>query len=161
VPLRLDLLRHGDAVPAGTGDDAARTLSDRGRKAVAWLAQEFVRRRWKPTLVFTSPLRRARETASILIEATAPGLTCEVLDELLPEHEPEELVEALRAYDPRGHVVLVGHQPLLGRLASHLTGDADSEFRLPAAGLLSLACAHPLGTGCAALELELYPDGVT
>jgi phosphohistidine phosphatase len=154
----LDLLRHGEAVPVGTGDDAGRALSDRGRKTIARLAEEFGRRGWKPRMIFTSPLQRARETASIVIEAAAPDLTYEVLEELSPEGEPEDLVEALLSHRIHDHVMLVGHQPLLGRLATHLTG--KTEFRLPAGGLLRLACTEPLGTACASLELELEAGGV-
>jgi phosphohistidine phosphatase len=158
VPLRLDLVRHGEAMPAGPAGDAARPLSDRGRQAIARLAQEYARRGWRPGGVWSSPLARARETASLLVERAAPGLAAKVLGELAPETEPEALAEALRARAVAGHVVLVGHQPLLGRLAGHLAGAPD--HRLSPAGLVALACAEPLRGGCARIELEIRPDQI-
>lgn len=155
MPLRLDLLRHGEAVAAGEGGDAARRLSDAGREAVAWVAAEFVRRGWRPTVLFSSPLRRAVETASILAGALGPGVVVDTLEQLEPERDPEEVVAALTARGVSGHVVLIGHQPLLGWLADHLAG--RKERGVPTAGLLCFEFEGGVERGAAKPLWELRP----
>ena len=56
VPLVLDLLRHGDALPADSGGDAARRLSPRGIAALERLARHLATLDWHPTRAFVSPL---------------------------------------------------------------------------------------------------------
>ena len=49
----------------------------------------------------------------------------EELNELLAETEPSDALAALQAVNAaNGHVLLVTHQPLAGRLAALLTGEA-------------------------------------
>lgn len=124
VPFLLDVLRHGAAEPAGPRGDAARALSPAGRRAVADLAASLVREGWRPDRIFSSPLLRALETAEIMRGAIPGAPEIEKLDELLAETEPPEVLEALQAHAVSGgHVLLVTHQPLAGRLSALLTGD--------------------------------------
>lgn len=155
VPLRLDLLRHGDALPAGTGGDAARRLSDVGREAVAWIASEFHRRQWRPSAIYSSPLTRALESASILDANLGPGLFHGTLPELLPEGDPESVTEMLASRGLSGHAVLVGHQPLVGMLADFWTFRRDRG--VPTAGLLCFEFAGRIERGGATLLDELRP----
>jgi phosphohistidine phosphatase len=148
----LDLLRHGEALPAGEGGDGARALSETGRSAVARVADEYLRRGWRPDRVCSSPLRRARQSAEILIARLAAPLESEVWDGLMPDRTPEDLTADLEGRELGGHVVLVGHQPLLGQLASYLTGGPSRP--LPTAGLLVLRATGRLGRQSAWLELE-------
>jgi len=158
VPFRLDLLRHGDALGAIDGSDAERQLSDAGRDAIARVADEYLRRDWHPERVYTSPLRRARQSAAILTHRIKPPADYEILDALLPEEPPEGVVAHLSSVGLPEHVVLVGHQPLLGRLAAHLT--KGKEPSVPTAGLLVLRFAGPIAAGGAALELQWRPERV-
>ena len=155
MPLRLDLLRHGDALPAGGDGDAARRLSSAGREAVAWIASEYLRRDWRPSAIYSSPLIRAIESASILASALGPSLIRDTLDELTPDGEPEDVAAALAARSPGEHVVLVGHQPLIGRLADFWTVRRDRG--VPTAGLLCLEFIEPLEPAAATLLCELRP----
>jgi phosphohistidine phosphatase len=132
VPLRLDLIRHGDAVPAGSAGDASRALSAAGRRDVTHLAEEYVRRKWRPARVFVSPLLRAQETARILLDHLGGEIELETLDELDPSYDGSELIAALRAGATVDYVVAIGHQPSLGHLAEALTGE---EVAFPPAGM--------------------------
>ena len=79
--------------------------------------------------MFASPLRRAQDTARLLLARVAPGLTFETLPELDPDGDPGAVVPALRARDAlRGDLLMVGHQPLLGMLAGHLIHDTEPRF---------------------------------
>jgi phosphohistidine phosphatase len=152
VPLRLDLLRHGEAPPATEGGDSARPLSETGRDTIARVGDVFARRGWRPDRVYASPLKRARETAAILIARACPGIEPEILDELTPERDPEEVTAALIARRAEGHVVLVAHQPLLGRLAAHLAG---GDRGLAPGGLVSIEIEGAPGRRSGAVTLEL------
>ena len=122
MPLILDLVRHGEALatqPGGT--DADRPLSPEGREATAQLVARLKRERFLPSLILSSPLLRARQTAALLSEAA--GMDFGIAPELVPEAELAGVVAALAQHGVRdGHVVLVTHLPLVRHLACHLIG---------------------------------------
>jgi phosphohistidine phosphatase len=152
--LLLDLVRHGEALPSGEGGDAARRLSPAGRATITRLAERLRREGWKPTALWASPLARAQETAAILV-AASPGLPIGTLEALIPDGEPDVLAEELRRRATAGHVVLVGHQPLMGRLSAWLTGGRESAFS--AGSLVRVEIAATLHRGCASVVLEIPP----
>lgn len=128
MPLVIDLLRHGDALPASDGGDAARRLSPRGERDLERLGLHLAGLKWRPDRAFTSPLLRARDSGRIVLRHAAPDLAADVLEALDPDAEPGEVLLALRDLGPlEGHLLLVGHQPLLGELARSLTG-AEAGF---------------------------------
>jgi phosphohistidine phosphatase len=125
VPLLLDVLRHGEAEPAGSRGDSARELSSAGRRAITELTQGLAREAWRPDRIFSSPLARARQTAQIVRAGIPDAPEIEELYELLAETDPSDTLAALQAMNVvTGHVLLVTHQPLAGRLAALLTGEA-------------------------------------
>jgi len=129
VPLVLDLLRHGDSLPAADGGDEFRRLSPRGERDLERLALHLARLGWRPDRAYTSPLARARDSARIVLYPAAPELVPTVMDALRPDGEPAEVVDALvETGSIDGHVLLVGHQPLLGALAGSLTGGETPGF---------------------------------
>jgi phosphohistidine phosphatase len=145
VPLLLDVLRHGEAEAVGPGGDASRALSPAGRRAMKELAAGLVKEGWRPGRIFSSPLLRARQTAEIVRDGASGAPEIDELDELLAEGEPAEVLAALRARDAvRGHVLLVTHQPLAGRLSGLLTGE---EPGFSPGTLVRIECATGLGPG--------------
>jgi len=156
VPLVLDLLRHGEAAAAGAGGDAERPLTERGRDTIRAQAQRLKREGWRPGRIFASPLPRALESAAIVLQTAGVALEVEPLPELLPDHEPSQLLDALAAHGAEhGHVVLVGHQPLLGRLASRLAGQ---EPELPTGGLIRIECPRGASAGAGRIVYVLKPE---
>jgi len=104
-------------------------LSAHGERVIADLAADLAAAGWRPARVFASPLRRAQDTARLLIARVAPGLALETLPELDPDGDAGAIVPALRARDAlRGALLVIGHQPLLGVLAGQLTNDAEPRF---------------------------------
>jgi phosphohistidine phosphatase SixA len=84
---------------------------------------------WRPARAFASPLRRAQDTARILLAAVAPGLGVETLAELDPDGGPGAVLPALRERNAlHSDLLLVGHQPLLGLLASRLIDEVEPRF---------------------------------
>lgn len=115
--MRVFLVRHAHSDP-GDPDDL-RPLSPRGQGEASALAQQLAEHPTPPLLVVSSPLRRARETAEAIADATSAELR---VDERLAPGATLELVrEALD--DVEGPVATVGHQPDCSEIAIALTGD--------------------------------------
>lgn len=129
MPLVLDLLRHGAALPAFQGGDESRRLSPRGRADLERLAAHLAGMGWRPDRAFASPLVRAQESAAIALGGLTPPPPVERMSALRPDTEPMEVLQALAGeHATRGHVLLVGHQPLLGLLGGTLTGGSEIGF---------------------------------
>jgi phosphohistidine phosphatase len=144
MPCTLVLLRHGIAAEAKPGaPDAERALTEEGARKTTNAAIGLGQLDVAPDVVLTSPLRRAEETARIACSVLAPRLSPEIYLPLGPGHDPREVVDGLRAYRDAEQILLVGHQPDLGELASHLLTGATSLVPLPfkKAGAAAIALA--------------------
>jgi phosphohistidine phosphatase len=128
--VRLFLIRHAEAAPGEP--DELRPLTQGGREAARELGQRLAADDVRPDAVLTSPLLRARETATELGRAlTAP---VEPDERLAPGATADAVLQAVRG---RGDtVVVVGHQPDCGRIAAALSGGPEPQF--PAAGTFEL-----------------------
>ncbi|MEW5974999.1 MAG: phosphohistidine phosphatase SixA [Acidobacteriota bacterium] len=121
--MRVFLLRHGIAEPAGAQNqyqDALRALTAEGISKMAKASQGLKRMGVNFDLVASSPLVRARQTAEIVADALRIEESLEIWEELLPEASAESVLEKLGAFRQRRQVLLVGHQPSMGFLASRL-----------------------------------------
>jgi phosphohistidine phosphatase SixA len=155
VPLVLDLLRHGEALADAGGGDASRRLSPAGERALERLAAHLAGQGWRPTRAFTSPLVRARESARIVLARTEPGLQAEVMQALRPDGEPAEVANALAEQGAiEGHVLLIGHQPLLGELGRHLAGGRAPALAPGDLVRIEFTGAFGRGTGTALWKLD-------
>ncbi len=129
--MRLCLLRHAEAHPAVPGQpDAERSLTEVGQQVARQMGEALRRIRLAPGAIYTSPYRRAVQTAQAVAEALGVPV---VEDRLLALGcGPAELEMLIQAYAPGETVLVVGHQPDFGELVRWLTGAA---VRLPAGGL--------------------------
>lgn len=117
----LILVRHGKAEPHGTRADYDRALTEEGIAEIRQMAPALAKKvEGKETVLITSPLVRARETAEILADAlgcpmeiddwVAEGIFSEVL---ATKERPEEVV------------ILVGHNPTFDEWHEQLTYERD------------------------------------
>lgn len=139
----LYLLRHGIAADATAEmSDADRPLTAGGARKMQRIARGLKRAGFRPDLILTSPLRRTQETAALL-GAVDPSLAIEVYEPLAPGHSAASVLDGLRAYRDKSRIVLVGHQPDLGELASHLLTGSVSRAPLPfkKGGMAAIAVA--------------------
>jgi phosphohistidine phosphatase len=120
------LVRHAIAADASADTpDSDRALTAEGTRKMTRAAIGLKHLGIVPDVVLSSPLRRAQETAAVLVARLASGLAVEIYQPLAPGTAPAELVRGLRPYRTVRHLMLVGHQPDLGELASYLlTGSA-------------------------------------
>jgi phosphohistidine phosphatase len=156
MAVTLDLLRHGLALPAGAAGDRQRDLSPAGVRGFESLLAHLAREAWRPDRIFSSTYARARQSAGIVAGAVAPPVVVELLRALEPEREPSDVLEALtRLGITSGHVLLVGHQPLLGLLAHRLTG---FEKGFSPGMLVRVHCPQGLGRANGRILLTLEPE---
>jgi phosphohistidine phosphatase len=124
------LTRHGEAVNDLV--DPSRPLTAAGREAVSHVARLALAKAVQISVIYHSGILRAAQTAEILATHLVPGEGIKVLSGLKPDDDPEIAAAELSAAS--SPVMLVGHLPHLGRLASllsHGAGGNDLEF-LPA-----------------------------
>lgn len=123
MALTLCLLRHGRA----TGQAPDAVLVPEGEAYVRALGRRLAAEGFAPVRTYSSPYRRARDTAAIVLSEVAPGTAAQHLIALTPEHDPQDTLDVLRALElPAGRVLLVAHLPLLGLLVQALTDEIES-----------------------------------
>jgi phosphohistidine phosphatase len=140
------LVRHGHAVDDAPGlGDAGRWLSARGRKVTRRVARWLAKgKKWRPALIWTSPLVRAAQTAEILAARTRYKGEVRALAELSPGRDPGDLLKLLADERSPGPLALVGHEPSLSILATALVGDLGWDgFRK--SGVLAVSWAEGRG----------------
>ena len=121
--MNLYLLRHGIATAAdalGVIQDKERPLTSKGIKRIRRGARGIRRLGIEFDGILTSSLLRARQTADIVAAALNLQSYLEEIPELAPEYSVEQLIVGLTRYQDRDHLLLVGHQPLLGQTLGSL-----------------------------------------
>ncbi len=125
--MQVYLLRHGIAESGKPGSaDSARALVPEGKKKLKEVLSVAKSAGAKPTLVLSSPFRRATETADIAVSVL--GLKSEDLvqtQSLLPTSHVNDAWEEIRTYKDEIALLLVGHEPLFSRLFAYLLGEPD------------------------------------
>ena len=149
--MQVYLLRHGIAENGVPGSaDSARALVPEGKKKLKEVLGVAKNAGTIPTLVLTSPFRRAMETAEIAISVL--GLKKGDLvqtQSLLPSSDTGDAWEEIRVYKEEMALLLVGHEPLFGRLFAYLLGAPDLlvDFKKGALARIDIDTfgAHPKG----------------
>lgn len=118
----LILWRHahaGDPV-LDPAEDLLRPLTSKGERQAARMAQWLNRQMIDATKVLVSPAVRAQQTAQAL------GRPFRTVEALSPGASVEDLLTACRFPRGKDPVLVVGHQPTLGAVVSHLLAPGDA-----------------------------------
>lgn len=124
--MELILWRHATAEEAGhgSGADAARALTRRGEREAERVA-EWLRARLPADIrVLASPATRTRQTAAALDPRH------EVVPAIATGAGAEDVIAAAGWPDAPGTVVVVGHQPTLGRVAARILGGVEADWTI-------------------------------
>jgi phosphohistidine phosphatase len=129
--LNLMLLRHAKSSLADAGqEDSDRPLNPRGQHAATAVGRYMASHSLVPQLVLCSPARRTRETWGLVAGELKASPAILFVDEIYDFGDGKALVDCLRrkagAAQP---VLLVGHNPSIGRLAQNLVGKGDKKLR--------------------------------
>ncbi len=148
----LYLLRHADAdTPAPTDD--ARPLSEKGVDQAKKVARFCDAHDMQLSLILTSPLRRAHETAKpVAAELRAEMM---VVPWLSSGMHPHAALEELHAYRTQSSVMLVGHEPDFSQFAAHLLGLPTNNAIQIRKASLTLLELHVFRAGGATLQFSL------
>jgi phosphohistidine phosphatase len=121
----LILWRHAEAFELREEtDDLARALTPKGERQAQRMGEWLNQRLAHSTRVLVSPALRCQQTAKAL------GRKFKTLAELGPEGNGEALLKAARWPDASEPVLIVGHQPTLGFVASYLLSDQPQNWTI-------------------------------
>jgi phosphohistidine phosphatase len=153
VPImELILWRHADAEDGSS--DAKRELTEKGRaqasRMAAWLRPRM-EGKWR---IVSSPATRAKQTADAL------GLDYEVCLTLGSQGTEDALLREVGWPAADRPVLVVGHQPTIGRLAARfLTGHlGDLTVKKGSVWWFSSRLDEEVGTGVILLRAVIAPD---
>jgi phosphohistidine phosphatase len=150
----LYLMRHGLAEESTPkGDDGARKLTPEGADKIRKAATGMRATALAFTMILTSPITRAAETAGIVADELG-GPKPRSVPELSTGASPANALEALIKLRLPESVLVVGHEPTLSRLASlMLTGSSESVgIKLKQGGVIALEFADRVERGAANLR---------
>ena len=123
--IEIYLVRHGLAAERGPKypDDRLRPLTPAGVKNFAESVPGLAELGVAVDFVLTSPLVRARETATLLAAGLKPKPAIVEVEALAPGGRHQAVIEAIKTHAKRyRRLALVGHEPDLGELAARLLG---------------------------------------
>jgi phosphohistidine phosphatase len=121
--MKIYILRHGIADDAqGNQPDSERALTPEGKKKLRIVLRAAHAAGVIPSLILSSPYRRAVQTAQLAAEAL--DYQGEVLETktLEPASHPRVVWEEIRVHKDEPQLLLSGHEPLFSGLTAFLLG---------------------------------------
>jgi phosphohistidine phosphatase len=141
--MELILWRHADAEDGA--DDMARRLTAKGEQQAAAMANWLRAHLPRAYVVLASPATRAQQTAAAL------GVKVITEKVLAPGASPAAIMKAAQAQ--KGAVIIVGHQPDLGRAAAQFVANGYSDWAIEKGAIWWLAGEPPMR-----IKAVLSPD---
>jgi len=141
--MELILWRHADAEEGA--DDMARRLTPKGEKQAAAMAKWLRAQLPRDYTLLASPATRAQQTAAALAATVVTDRT------LAPGASPAAMAKAAAKHE--GVVIIVGHQPDLGRAAAELVAGARADWPIEKGAIWWLAGEPP-----ARIKAVMSPD---
>lgn len=137
LDLKILLMRHGEA-ELSAKSDAGRNLTARGeRQVLACANQANASQNDSLTVVeqiIASPFVRAEQTAVLVQSMFSPLIPIETWSEITPSGSKEVVLDKL-SKSKAAVLMLVTHQPFIGKFIFYLTGD---EIRMGTASIVSI-----------------------
>jgi phosphohistidine phosphatase len=135
----IDILRHGIAEPRRPGlAEADRELTSEGRDKLRPALKRARRAGVKPSLILTSPLKRAVQTAEIAAKILRYEGELTITKTLAPQASPEKTWQEIRRYADRPEILLAGHEPHTSKLVAYLLGVPQLTVDLKKGGLVRI-----------------------
>lgn len=158
----LYVLRHGIAVPRGTGGfarDSERPLTPKGERRLWQIAEAMEAMGLSFDHIVSSPYVRARQTAEIVAEAFRARQKVTFTQALVPGSSARSLVALLNTLKtPRDFLLLTGHEPhLSGFISLLVSGETGMALVMKKGGLCKLHTDSLRPQRCASLEWLLTP----
>lgn len=156
--MRVYLLRHAIAAERGSAAyvDDDRPLTEEGKDKMSKAAKGMASLIDDIDVILTSPLIRAHDTARIAARALRAESKLQVCKELAAGSSVKSLMTYLAKFRGLNSMMLVGHQPDLGFIASLLLGSANSiiEFKKGSLCCIEVSTLPPRSTGTLIWHLQ-------
>lgn len=136
--MKLILMRHAEAVSGSF--DQRRPLTSKGEKDSKKMGQLLAQTGWQWVCVRSSPVERAKQTATILCDI----LHCEheIIPSLSPGVSPIQFLDSLGDDIGSQALVCVFHMPDIAQVAGYILGTDSSRFYLPPGSAMAINLAH-------------------
>lgn len=138
--MEIYLLRHGLAEDIGgkIRSDAARPLTDEGLELMKDESKGMKRLGLHFNVVLTSPLVRSKQTAEIVGDTLDCSNKIHNCPALAIPMSVADLMVAFKSFQNDYKVLLVGHQPDLGKLAGYFIGNSKLSLSLKKGSLCKI-----------------------
>ena len=136
--MEIYLLRHGIAEDHSAAGDAGRGLTAEGREKLRRVLDRAAQAGVSPSLILSSPYKRALQTAEIAAEALGYKQKIVKADALLPEASPDALWEEIRGHREESAVLAAGHEPMMSASVGWLLGAPALQVDMKKAGLVRI-----------------------
>ncbi len=150
----LILWRHAEAVEREGLPDLDRMLTSKGERQAVRMAEWLNQRIAHSTRVLASPALRCQQTAKAL------GRKFRTVTLLAPEAEPQAVLQAARWPESGEPVLVVGHQPTLGQVASLLLAGQAQPWSVKKGAVWWLRSRDREGSAPVVLQAVMAPDGL-
>jgi phosphohistidine phosphatase len=148
----LVLWRHAEAEPGEP--DLGRRLTAKGHKQAERVGEWLERRLPDTARILVSPADRAQQTALALKRKFR------TVDEIGPGASASAVLQAAGWPDSREAVVIVGHQPTLGAVASFLLSGEEAYWSIRKGAVWWLSDRDKSGVASVVLRVVIGPDFV-
>lgn len=159
--MEIFILRHGDANSNAKKltDDSKRSLSENGIKEIENAGAFFEKLEINFDHIFSSPLRRAKQTSEIILKKQKKSNFTE-LEELKPEGRVEEVCKKITSQKEDSIILIVGHNPLLVDMVNYIINSADqisTNISLKTGGIIKIKASSLEPKMKGELQLMLTP----
>lgn len=139
--MQIYLLRHAIAEPSRAGlRDADRALTPEGTEKLARVLRCARSAGVEPSVILSSPYRRAKETAQAAAEALSYSGKIVETPALTPDASPEDAWEEIRSRRGETSILVASHEPLMSTLASFLLGAPSLQVEMKKSALMRIDC---------------------
>jgi phosphohistidine phosphatase len=152
--MELILWRHAEAEIGEP--DLGRKLTSRGEKQARRVAEWLHAQLPDSARILASPAARAQQTARALTDITHRKFR--TVDEIAPGASVGDVLTAADWPRAKGSIVIVGHQPTLGHVASYLLAGRSLEWSVKKAGVWWLSWREREGHEQTVLRSVISPD---
>ena len=146
----LILWRHAEALPGEP--DLERRLTSKGLKQADRVAKWLDAYLPKETRILVSPAERTKQTAQPL------DRKFEIVDAIGPGASAEDVLAAAKWPTARRSVLIVGHQPTLGHVASLLLSGEEADWSVKKGAVWWLSDRDRDGDSGVVLRAVIGPD---
>jgi phosphohistidine phosphatase len=136
--VQIYLLRHG--IAENSTPDSERALTAEGREKLRRVLARARAADVAPSLILTSPYRRAVETADVAVEVLGYQGKVVKTRALVPEASPFDTWEEIRKRPDESAILLASHEPLMSSLAAFLLASPGLMVDMKKAALVRLDC---------------------